>query len=49
MQVGVGAFVFDRQSQRVLMVQERNGPLRGKVRPKLLSRAAAGQRVRCLV
>jgi len=41
-QVGVGAFVFDRQSQRVLMVQERNGPLRGKVRPKLLSRAAAG-------
>ena len=30
MQVGVGAFVFDRQSQRVLMVQEKNGPLRGK-------------------
>ncbi len=29
-QVGVGAFVFDRQSRRVLMVQERNGPLRGK-------------------
>jgi ADP-ribose pyrophosphatase YjhB (NUDIX family) len=29
-QVGVGAFVFDRQQQRVLMVQERNGPLRGK-------------------
>eukprot|EP00208_Stichococcus_sp_RCC1054_P001556 CAMPEP_0206144572 /NCGR_PEP_ID=MMETSP1473-20131121/24494_1 /ASSEMBLY_ACC=CAM_ASM_001109 /TAXON_ID=1461547 /ORGANISM="Stichococcus sp, Strain RCC1054" /LENGTH=272 /DNA_ID=CAMNT_0053540423 /DNA_START=409 /DNA_END=1227 /DNA_ORIENTATION=+ len=28
-QVGVGAFVFDRAEQKVLMVQERNGPLKG--------------------
>jgi len=29
-QVGVGAFVFDRASGRVLVVQERSGPLKGK-------------------
>lgn len=28
-QVGVGAFVFDRESKKVLMVQEKNGPLKG--------------------
>lgn len=28
-QVGVGAFVFDKTSQKVLMVQEKNGPLKG--------------------
>lgn len=29
-QVGVGAFVFDRREQKVLMVQEKNGPLTGE-------------------
>ena len=29
-QVGVGAFVFDRSTRRVLVVQEKNGPLKGK-------------------
>jgi ADP-ribose pyrophosphatase YjhB (NUDIX family) len=29
-QVGVGAFVFDRASGSVLVVQERHGPLRGQ-------------------
>jgi ADP-ribose pyrophosphatase YjhB (NUDIX family) len=29
-QVGVGAFVFDKLTRRVLVVQERNGPLKGK-------------------
>lgn len=29
-QVGVGAFVFDRTTRRVLVVQEKTGPLKGK-------------------
>jgi 8-oxo-dGTP pyrophosphatase MutT (NUDIX family) len=29
-QVGVGAFVYDKENNRVLVVQEKNGPLRGK-------------------
>lgn len=29
-QVGVGVFIFDTESNRVLAVQERNGPLKGK-------------------
>jgi len=29
-QVGVGAFVFDKETRRVLVVQEKNGPLKGK-------------------
>lgn len=29
-QVGVGVFIFDQESGRVLAVQERNGPLKGK-------------------
>ena len=29
-QVGVGAFVYDKQSNKVLVVQEKNGPLKGK-------------------
>lgn len=29
-QVGIGAFVFNRATQQVLMVQEKNGPLRGQ-------------------
>ena len=29
-QVGVGAFVFDSATGRVLVVQERSGPLKGK-------------------
>ena len=28
-QVGVGAFIFDRHTNKVLMVQEKNGPLKG--------------------
>ncbi len=28
--MGVGAFVFDRREQKVLMVQEKNGPLKGE-------------------
>ena len=29
-QVGVGAFIFDKLTRRVLVVQEKNGPLKGK-------------------
>jgi ADP-ribose pyrophosphatase YjhB (NUDIX family) len=29
-QVGVGAFIFDKETRRVLVVQEKNGPLKGK-------------------
>lgn len=35
MQVGIGAFVLNDE-QEVLVVQERRGPLRGKVRLRLI-------------